>query len=64
MTYFSSMSWQIMYNMEVIRSLFDHQIGAVSCINGLITSVDFNRLSINLELVIIDFRILANSHPY
>ena len=30
---------------------------------GLITSADFNRLLIDLKLVIIDFRILANSQP-
>ena len=26
---------QIMYNTEVTGSLFDHQMGGVSCINGL-----------------------------
>ena len=31
---------------------------------GLITSTDFNRLSIDLKLVIIDFRISADSQPY
>ena len=30
---------------------------------GLITSADFNRLSIHLKLVIINFRISANSQP-
>ena len=56
---------QIMYKKEVVGSLFDHQMGGVSCINdliGLITSADFNRLSIDLELVIINFRISADSH--
>ena len=57
----------IMYNMEVTRSLFDDQMGGVSCINwllfDLITSADFNRLSIDLKLLIIDFRISADSQP-
>ena len=30
---------------------------------GLITSADFNRLSIDLKLAIIDFRISADSQP-
>ena len=44
--------------MEVTGSLFDHQMGVV--LIGLITSADFNRLSIHLKLVIIDFRISAD----
>ena len=31
---------------------------------GLITSADFNRLSIGLEPLIIDFKISADSQPY
>ena len=31
---------------------------------GLITSADFNRFSIDLKFVIIDFRISADSQPY
>ena len=46
------------------RMCFDHQMGGVSCINyGLITSANFNQLSIDLKLVIIDFRISADSQP-
>ena len=52
------------YNMEVTVSLFDHQMGVVSIdFIGLITSADFNRLSIHLKLLIINFRISANSQP-
>ena len=48
--------------MEVTGSLFDRHMGGVpSLIDliGLITSTDFNRLSINLKLTII---ISVNSH--
>ena len=31
---------------------------------GLIASIDFNWLSIDLKLVIIDFRISADYHPF
>ena len=43
---------------NVICSLIGNQMGGVSCI-GLIASTDFN-----LKMVIIDFRISANSQPY
>ena len=52
-------------NMEVTGSLFDHQMrGVPELIDliGLITS-DFNQLSIDLKLVIIDFRISVDSQP-
>ena len=50
--------------MEVIGSLFDHQKFPVLIdLIGLITSTDFNRLSIDLKLVIINFRISADSQP-
>ena len=55
-----------MYTTEVIGSLFDHQMGGVPVLIdliGIITSADFNRLSIDLKLVIIDFRISADSQP-
>ena len=53
-------------NVQYGSDIFDHQMGGVSCINcliGLITSTDFNRLSIDLKLVIIDFRISADTQP-
>ena len=52
------------YNMEVTGSLLIIKWeGFPALINliGLITSTDFNRLSIDLKLVIIDFRISADS---
>ena len=45
------------------RKLFDHQMGGVIDLIGLITSTDFNQLSIDLKLVIIDFIISADSQP-
>ena len=40
-----------------------HQGGEVSTLIGLITSADFNRVLTDLKLVIIDFRISADSQP-
>ena len=61
------MQQQIMNNMEVTWSLLIikwEEFSASIDLIGLITSADFNRLSINLKLVIIDFRISADSQPY
>ena len=47
------------------RKPFDPQMGefpALIDLIGLITSTDFNQLSINLKLVIINFRITANTY--
>ena len=45
------------------RKLFDHQMGGVIALSGLITSTDFKQISIDLKLVIIDFIISADSQP-
>ena len=51
-----------MYNMEVIGSPFNRQMGTtVIGLIGLITSTDFNWLPIDLKLVIIDFRTSVDS---
>ena len=60
--YFLSQWQQIMYNMEVTEAFLItkwERFPALIDLIGLITS---NDLSINLKLVIIDFRISANSH--
>ena len=56
-----------MYNMEVIGSFLIikwEEFPVLIALIGLITSADFNRLSIDLKLVIIDFRISADSQTY
>ena len=54
------------YNMEVTGSLLIikwEEFPVLITLIGLITSTDSNQLSINLKLVIIDFRISADSQP-
>ena len=56
------MQQQVMYNMEgtfLIIKWVEFQ--ALIDLIGLITSTDFNQLSIDLKLVIIDFRISVDS---
>ena len=43
-------------NNEVTESLFDHQMGVVSCVNWPLILID-------LKLMIIDFRITVDSQP-
>ena len=57
------MQQQIMYNIEVTGSLKWEEFPALIDFIGLINSTDFNRLSIDLKLVIINLRISADYHP-
>ena len=54
------------YNMEVTGSLLIikwEEFPVLINLIGLITSADFNQLSIDLKLVIINFRISTDSQP-
>ena len=54
---------QIMYNVEVFLIIKWEEFPVLIDLIGLITSADFNQLSIDLELVIIDIKISADSQP-
>ena len=52
-----------MYNMEAFLIIKWEEFPVLIDLISLITSADFNQLSIDLELVIIDIRMSADSQP-